>query len=68
MVFRLKPGLLFGVFMVVLWSARFIVEFVKVGQTERDNFWMLNTGQLLSIPFIFIGVFLTWKALKLSKN
>jgi prolipoprotein diacylglyceryl transferase len=61
---RIKPGLLFGVFMVVLWSARFIVEFVKVGQTERDNFWMLNTGQLLSIPLIFTGAFILIRSLR----
>ena len=64
---RLKPGLLFGVFMVVLWSARFIVEFVKVGQTERDSFWMLNTGQILSLPMIAIGAYILVSAIKKNK-
>jgi prolipoprotein diacylglyceryl transferase len=59
-----KPGLLFGVFLIFVWTARFIVEFVKVGQTERDGLWLLTTGQILSIPLITVGVFLTWKALK----
>jgi phosphatidylglycerol---prolipoprotein diacylglyceryl transferase len=52
------PGRIFGAFMVLIWTARFTIEFVKVGQTERDDVWALNTGQLLSIPFILIGVYL----------
>ena len=62
-----KPGLLFGVFLIFVWTARFIVEFVKVGQTERDGIWLLSTGQILSLPFILLGIYLTWKALT-NKN
>jgi prolipoprotein diacylglyceryltransferase len=54
--------------MVVLWTARFIVEFVKVGQTERDSFWMLNTGQLLSIPLICIGAYILIRSLRKADN
>ena len=57
-----RPGLLFGTFMIILWTVRFVVEFVKVEQTERDGIWMLNTGQLLSIPMIFVGVYFLLKA------
>ena len=64
--FRNKPGLLFGVFMVALWTIRFFIEFIKVGQTERDGFWLLNTGQLLSIPLICIGIFFLYNATKKS--
>ncbi len=52
------PGRIFGMFMLLVWSARFIAEFVKVGQTARDDVWMFNTGQVLSIPFIMIGIYL----------
>ncbi len=62
-----KPGLLFGVFLIFVWTERFIVEFVKVGQTERDGIWLLSTGQILSLPFILLGIYLTWKALT-NKN
>lgn len=57
-----KPGALFGIFMIILWSVRFVVEFVKVGQTERDGVWILNTGQLLSLPLIIVGIYFVWKA------
>jgi len=52
------PGRIFGAFMVLIWTARFTIEFIKVGQTSRDDVWALNTGQLLSIPFILIGIYL----------
>lgn len=58
------PGKLFGAFMILVWSARFLIEFVKEGQSEFDEHAFLNTGQLLSIPFILIGVYLIVKANK----
>lgn len=52
-------GFLFGVFMVMLWSIRFVVEFYKEwqGGIETSFNVNLNTGQLLSIPLVLIGVF-----------
>lgn len=52
------PGKIFGAFMVLIWTARFVIEFVKEGQNANDEVWVLKTGQLLSIPFILIGVYL----------
>jgi phosphatidylglycerol---prolipoprotein diacylglyceryl transferase len=52
------PGRLFGAFMVLIWTARFVIEFIKVGQNQNDEEWFLKTGQLLSIPFILIGIYL----------
>lgn len=55
-------GYLFGLFMIVLWSLRFLIEFVKNPQVqERGEEWLfspLNTGQVLSIPLIGIGIWL----------
>jgi prolipoprotein diacylglyceryl transferase len=59
-----KQGLIFGTFLVLLFGARFIIEFVKLGQTERDDVWAINTGQMLSIPFILAGTYIIWKAMK----
>jgi phosphatidylglycerol:prolipoprotein diacylglycerol transferase len=53
-----KKGHLFAWFLIFVWGARFFVEFVKMGQTDRDYLWALNTGQLLSIPFVLFGVYL----------
>jgi len=57
-------GRVFGVFLVVLWSVRFFVEFLKEGQTDRDDVWALNTGQVLSIPLILFGFYLLWRSRK----
>lgn len=52
-----KLGYIFGLFMVLLWSVRFIAEFFKDGQVASREDWVLNTGQLLSIPFILSGFY-----------
>jgi prolipoprotein diacylglyceryltransferase len=61
---RNKPGIIFGTFMIVLWTGRLLIEFVKVGQTERDNVMALNTGQMLSIPFIIAGFVILYLGIK----
>ena len=58
-------GFLFGLFMVLLWSIRFIVEFFKEWQGGIEE-WVdlgvqLNTGQWLSIPLVLVGFFFMFK-------
>jgi prolipoprotein diacylglyceryl transferase len=52
-----QQGFLFGLFLVLLWTVRFFVEYVKEAQNIERADWLLNTGQLLSIPFILIGLY-----------
>jgi len=60
-----KQGLLFGYFLIMLWSVRFVVEYVKESQggIEKD-FGLLSTGQWLSIPFILVGIYCLFVAEK----
>ena len=51
-----RPGLILGVFFTMLFSCRFLIEFVKNPQVGFEANMTLNMGQLLSIPFIFIGI------------
>ncbi len=51
-----RPGLLFGVFLVVLFTCRFLIEFIKNPQEEFEIGMTLNMGQWLSIPFILMGI------------
>tara|TARA_B100000902_G_C26701233_1_gene617270 strand:- start:237 stop:488 length:252 start_codon:yes stop_codon:yes gene_type:complete len=62
-----KPGFVFGTFLILIFGARLIVEFFKVGQTARDEVLFLNTGQLLSIPFIIVGITLIYRSIS-GKN
>ena len=50
-----KPGLITGLFLVILFSARFVIEFIKENQVEFEDKLRLNMGQWLSIPFIVLG-------------
>jgi phosphatidylglycerol:prolipoprotein diacylglycerol transferase len=65
---HLRQGVMFGTFMIILWSARLLIEFVKEGQTERDGQWLLNTGQMLSIPLIIAGIVILINGLKKEKQ
>lgn len=61
---RKYGGYIFGVFLVLLWMVRFIVEFVKGSQGGfEETLGLLSTGQWLSIPFIIAGVYL-WATAK----
>ena len=51
-----RDGYLFGVFMILLFSARFFIEFVKNDQVAFEAGMQINMGQLLSLPFILAGV------------
>ncbi len=52
------PGLLLGVFMVWVFSLRFLYEFLKENQVPFENQMLLNVGQLLSIPAVLVGIYL----------
>lgn len=54
---KYQQGWLFGLFFIILWAVRFFVEFLKEPQgDEFIHFHGLNTGQVLSIPFMIAGV------------
>jgi prolipoprotein diacylglyceryltransferase len=52
-----KEGLIFGIFMICIFTSRFFIEFLKENQEAFEEGMMLNMGQLLSIPFIIMGVY-----------
>jgi len=51
----LRDGYIFGIFMILLFTARFLIEFVKNDQVGFEAGMKLNMGQLLSLPFILAG-------------
>ncbi len=58
---NLINGVIFGYFLVILWSVRFLVEFIKLPQVDFEQTMLLNMGQLLSIPFIIVGFYLIFR-------
>jgi prolipoprotein diacylglyceryl transferase len=55
-----KEGLLFGLFLILTFTMRFLIEFVKNTQVEFEKSMFLNMGQLLSIPFVLAGIGILW--------
>lgn len=53
---RRRPGLLFGSTMIGIFLSRFFIEFCKERQVDFENGLLLDMGQMLSIPFIILGV------------
>ena len=63
-----RPGLIFGVFMLGIFVPRFCIEFLKnvqeaweVGLRQSCG---LDMGQILSIPFIVLGIWLVVRAMR----
>lgn len=61
-----KPFYIFGLFLVLLWTVRFMVEFYKKSQGGFEDSLgnLLSTGQWLSIPFIIIGFYFMFRPTK----
>ena len=64
----LNDGFIFGLFLFLLFTFRIIVEFFKENQTGFEEGMAFNMGQLLSVPFVILGVILIVRSLKKNKN
>ena len=53
---KLYRGTFVGLFLIVCFGSRFLLEFVKNPQVEFEQDMVLNMGQLLSIPFVLLGI------------
>lgn len=65
---RTPPGLLLGLFLVILFGLRFVHETFKENQVAFEDSMKYNMGQLLSIPLILAGIIIFIRALRLSKK
>lgn len=59
-----RPGLIFGVFLIGIFTPRFFIEFIKNPQEAFEQSMVLNMGQWLSIPFIIAGISLIIYAMR----
>jgi len=64
---RLKNGFFFGFGSVLFFTARFLIEFVKEDQVGFEKGMTLNMGQLLSVPFILVGIVFMFYGLRRTK-
>jgi len=64
---KVGPGFLFGVLCVAMFTMRFFVEFLKENQSDFEDKFTFNMGQILSVPFVIIGLIMIWRAGKLKR-
>ena len=66
---KLQNGFFFGLSIFLIFIARFYIEFYKEKQVDFENKMTLDMGQLLSIPFLIVGIgFMTYGFIKTNKN
>ena len=66
---RKQPGLMIGVMLTWLFTARFLIEYVKWNQVAFEETMALNMGQILSLPFMLAGIALiVWSVVNRRKH
>jgi prolipoprotein diacylglyceryl transferase len=65
---KVNDGFLFGLFLVLIFTFRFFVEFLKEVQSSFEAGMILDMGQLLSIPFVLLGIIFIARSFKKSKS
>jgi prolipoprotein diacylglyceryl transferase len=54
---RVGSGFYFGLAIFLIFLSRILIEFTKENQVEFESSMVLNMGQLLSIPFVLLGIY-----------
>lgn len=62
-IFKIGKGFYFGISILLIFIMRILIEFIKVDQVEFEHGMSLNMGQLLSIPFVLLGLFFMIKSI-----
>lgn len=61
-------GALFGIFLVMLFTGRFLLEYTKIPQADFAAGWPVNMGQILSIPLILFGFYMIFMKVDWRSN
>jgi prolipoprotein diacylglyceryl transferase len=61
-------GLLVSLLLILVFTSRFFIEFLKEPQVAFEASMKLNMGQLLSIPFVLAGIVGLYLSLKYKKR
>lgn len=64
---KTEHGLIFGLFLILIFGFRIFVEFIKEDQTAFEQGMILNMGQILSIPLVAYGGYLIYKVKSLNQ-
>ncbi len=53
---KFKNGFFFGLVLLLIFTARFLIEFLKEDQVGFEKGMFFNMGQILSLPYIIVGI------------
>lgn len=53
---KMYRGEFFGIFMIICFGSRILIEFIKEPQVGFEENMLFNMGQLLSVPFVLLGI------------
>ena len=65
---RVGTGFFFGLCLFLIFTSRILIEYTKENQVDFENGMLFNMGQLLSVPFVLLGIFCMWRAKKTTAN
>ena len=68
-IYRRRPhlvstGFFFGLCLFMIFFSRILIEYTKENQVDFENGMLFNMGQILSIPFVLLGLWCMWRGLK----
>ncbi len=53
---KMYRGQFLGIFMIICFGSRILIEFIKEPQVGFEENMLFNMGQLLSVPFVLFGI------------
>ena len=68
-IYRRRPslvstGFFFGLCLFMIFTSRIFIEYTKENQVDFENGMLFNMGQLLSVPFVLLGLWCMWRGMK----
>ena len=54
---KVGTGFFFGLCLVMIFTSRIFIEYFKENQVDFENGMLFNMGQLLSVPFVLLGLY-----------
>ena len=65
---KVGSGFFFGLCLFLIFTSRIFIEYTKENQEAFEDGMLFNMGQLLSVPFILLGLYCMIKALSSSEQ
>ena len=65
---KVGTGFFFGLCLFLIFTSRIFIEYTKENQEAFEEGMLLNMGQLLSIPFVVLGLYCMVRALSSSEQ